>query len=146
LACIGYWKRLILPKNKQINKELTAQFEELAEQFELNSDRLRHNPAWQQRLQDIIEFLPNHVTADLITRMQKLTQDQAANTYAFAQLYGLTNAEEKLLVSLAAGLSVPDHAKKMGISVNTGRVHMQRILDKTAASGQLYLMKMLHKH
>lgn len=134
-----------MPKDKRTDEELTAQFTELAEQFELNNDRLRHNPAWQQRLQDIIAFLPNHVTTDLIARMQKASQDQAANTHAFAQLYGLTNAEEKLLVSLAAGLSVPGHAKKLGISVNTGRVHMQRILDKTFANGQLDLMKMLHK-
>lgn len=134
-----------MPKDKRTHAEMATQFVELVKQFESTDDFLIDNPGWQERLQEITAFLPDELMADLTNRLQIGASDQFANTEAFSRIYGLTKAETKLLTSLVAGLSVPDHAKKLGISVNTGRVHMQRILDKTAASGQLDLMKMLHK-
>lgn len=135
-----------MPKDKPTDEDLALQFMEMADHLELTDERLADYPQWQDRIKEIIAFLPDGVASDLVGRMQSYARDHSVDTQSFAKLHGLTKAEEKLLTSLAAGLSVPDHAKKLDISVNTGRVHMQRILDKTAASGQLDLIKMLHKH
>lgn len=135
-----------MPKDKRTHEELAAQFTQLVEQSGLSGDQLSDNPAWQKRLQEITAFLPEDLTRNLIDRMQMAVEGGISNVAAFSRIHGLTKAEVKLLTSLSAGLTAADHAKKMGISVNTGRVHMQRILDKTAAKGQLDLIKMLNKH
>ncbi len=145
-----------MPKDKPTHEDITTEdtttedmateFVELVKHFALSDDFLSDNSVWPERLQEIATFLPKELTSDLVDRMRTIAHEQSADIEAFSRIHDLTKAEEKLLISLAAGLSVPAHSKKLGISVNTGRVHMQRILDKTAASGQLDLMKMLHKH
>lgn len=101
-------------------------------------------PAWLERVEQIAQYLPREQLDALLHRLDHAKGIDFTDVQGFATSHNLTEAEEKLLSSLASGLSVPEHAKKMDISVNTGRVHMQNILNKTGAAGQLDLMRMLH--
>ncbi len=122
-----------------------ARFIELADQTGIAGEPLGENQAWQERIKKIIDFLPEQTVSGLVKHMQTTLNKPVTDTESFVKTHRLTPAETKLLLSLSNGISVPKHAKKLGISVNTGRVHMQRILDKTGANGQLDLIKMLHK-
>ncbi len=130
---------------KPTSQELSAKFIELADKIRIAEEPLAENKMWQDRMREIIDYLPPPIVSNLVERMQIAARDEYADTQYFAKIHGLTPAEEKLLISLSDGLTVPEHAKSLEISVNTGRVHMQRILDKTGASGQLDLIKMLNK-
>ena len=135
---------LVVAKKTHIDKTLSERSVKLANKLALIGEPLTDNPHWQKRLREIMDFLPEDTVAGLVARMENVAGEKSAQLKNFAELYGLTPAEIKLLASLSDGLSVPEHAAKMGISVNTGRVHMQRILDKTSTSGQLDLMKSFH--
>ena len=120
-------------------------FAKLAERFDFANMASEDGAHMQARLKEIAEFLPDDVVRDMNSKMEKMLPQAGVNVQDFADMHGLTKAETKLLNSLAQGRSVPEHAKHVSISVNTGRVHMQRILDKTGAASQLQLMKMLHQ-
>lgn len=130
---------------KTTTPELFSEFIKLAKKTGIARESLEKNHIWHKRIEEVVDYLPAQTVSDLIERMQITVGDQNALTKNFAETHSLTPAEEKLLISLSEGLSVPDHAKTLAISVNTGRVHMQNILDKTGANGQLDLMRMLHK-
>lgn len=130
---------------KPTSQELSTKFIELADKISLAEEPLAENKIWQDRMREVIDHLPSPIVSNLVERMQIAARDECADTQYFAKIHGLTPAEEKLLISLSDGLTVPEHANNLGIAVNTGRVHMQRILDKTSASGQLDLIKMLNK-
>ncbi len=129
---------------KLTSSELSSRFINLAENIGLVEEPLDKNLLWKNRLSEIINYMPEQLAIDLVDQMQTAIDNPHADAVTFAKLHNLTPAEEKLLTSLVEGHSVPHHAKNLGISVNTGRVHMQRILDKTGANGQLDLIRMLH--
>ncbi|GGC98995.1 helix-turn-helix transcriptional regulator [Aquisalinus flavus] len=114
-----------------------------AQLFEFDGERLGDVPVWQERMRDIARQLPPDLVKGLTERMRHAAPGELTDYHAFSERYGLTVSEKKLLVSLAGGFSVPDHARRTGISVNTARVHMQNLLDKTGAGGQVDLIKML---
>nr|GGH93857.1 hypothetical protein GCM10011355_06680 [Aquisalinus luteolus] len=114
-----------------------------AQLFEFDGERLGDVPIWQQRMREIAQHLPEETVKALTDRMRHAAPGELTDYHAFSQRYNLTVSEKKLLVSLAGGFSVPDHARRTGISVNTARVHMQNLLDKTGAGGQVDLIKML---
>ena len=117
---------------------------EYLDQFKVNGQSISDEPAWLERVDEISAFLPEHIMSGILGRLRSARGEQIADIPGFSKAFGLTPAEEKLLNSLAQGRSVPEHAELLRISVNTARVHMQRVLDKTAASGQLDLIRLLH--
>lgn len=88
------------------------------------------------------------LTPDLRSRMGQTLQlhadrgDIALET--FKAHFKISAAEGALLQSLIDGTTVVDHAKQADISVNTARTQMRSLLEKTAASGQLDLVRMYH--
>jgi len=104
------------------------------------------DPAWSDRIAEIIDHLPDDRLEPILARLRTSVGEDLIDIGGFSKAYGLTPAEQKLLDSLFMGRSVPDHAAYYSISVNTGRVHMQRVLDKTGASGQLDLIRLLYAH
>ncbi len=56
---------------------------------------------------------------------------------------GLSRREAELAVLLGEGKSVPEAAAAMKISVNTARVHLAHIFEKTGASNQGDLLRLL---
>jgi DNA-binding CsgD family transcriptional regulator len=59
------------------------------------------------------------------------------------QLHGLTPAEARLLAALARGDSLQDYADMAGISINTVKVHLRRVLDKTDCRRQSDLVRLV---
>jgi DNA-binding CsgD family transcriptional regulator len=62
---------------------------------------------------------------------------------AFAKLYGLTDAELRVLLAMAPGLGVREAAEILGISEATAKTHLQHIYAKTFTSKQTELMHLL---
>jgi DNA-binding CsgD family transcriptional regulator len=60
-----------------------------------------------------------------------------------AQIYDLTHAESRLAEHLIQGESLVDAAERLGVSHNTARTHLQRIYEKTGASHQGELVRLL---
>jgi DNA-binding CsgD family transcriptional regulator len=59
------------------------------------------------------------------------------------QLHGFTPAESAVTVLLLEGASVREVSERLGITWNTARTHVQRILGKTNARTQADLIRML---
>jgi DNA-binding CsgD family transcriptional regulator len=57
--------------------------------------------------------------------------------------YGLTGAETRLCRALLEGLSVSAHAERNGITVDTARSHLKRVLAKTGTDRQAGLVALL---
>jgi DNA-binding CsgD family transcriptional regulator len=61
---------------------------------------------------------------------------------AFAELYGLTRSELRVLLAMAPGLSVREAADTLGISEATAKTHLQHIYSKTNTSKRAELMQL----
>ena len=61
---------------------------------------------------------------------------------AFAELYGLTRSELRVLLAMAPGLSVKEAAEMLAIGENTAKTHLQHIHSKTGTSKQTELMRL----
>ena len=61
---------------------------------------------------------------------------------AFAQLYGLTGSELRVLLAMAPGLGVKEAAEMLGIGENTAKTHLQHIHSKTGTSKQTELIRL----
>ena len=59
------------------------------------------------------------------------------------ELYDLTQAEARLALLLARGLSVRDAGERLGIRITTARTHHQRIIHKTDTRRQSELVALL---
>ena len=62
---------------------------------------------------------------------------------AFAQLYGLTKSELRVLLAMSPDLSLKQVAKTLGIGETTAKTHLQHIYAKTNTSRQSELIHLL---
>ncbi len=65
---------------------------------------------------------------------------------AFATLYGLTAAEQKVLEHIAEGQPPQQTADELGVSVTTVKTHLQKLFAKTNTGRQADLIQLLSKH
>ena len=63
---------------------------------------------------------------------------------AFGKLYRLTDAELRVVLAMAPGLSVKEAATLLGIGEVTARTHLQHVYAKTGASKQTELLNLLN--
>ena len=61
---------------------------------------------------------------------------------AFAELYGLTRGELRVLLAMAPGLNVREAADTLGIGETTAKTHLQHIYAKTNTSKRAELMQL----
>ena len=61
---------------------------------------------------------------------------------AFAELYGLTKSELRVLLAMAPGLCVKEAAEVLGISESTTKTHLKHIHSKTGTSKQTELIRL----
>lgn len=108
--------------------------------FDLDQD-----PAQLARVREIVSHLPDRTVVDVASRLRTAGHAQQTDIKAFTDRHGITPAEQRLLASLVAGLSVVDHAREQRISVNTARTHMRRLIEKTGSRGQLDLLRKFHR-
>ena len=64
---------------------------------------------------------------------------------AFAELYGLTSAERKVLEHVAEGQPPQETADRLGISLTTVKTHLQKIFAKTNTGRQADLINLVAK-
>jgi DNA-binding NarL/FixJ family response regulator len=98
-------------------------------------------PEWLGRLEEILPQLDPKIVVGFAKAVEET--DPRSHIPQFAALHGLTPAETKLLNGLSHGQTVADYAKEQNISVNTARVHKQRILEKCAVRSQIGLLEKL---
>lgn len=106
---------------------------------------LDYDPSELARMNQIFECLPDQTVFDLSKRLKSVIAEKEPDFLAFSEAFGISPAERKLLESLVEGLTVVAHAETAGISVNTARTHMRRLLEKTGTSGQLDLISLAHR-
>jgi DNA-binding CsgD family transcriptional regulator len=106
---------------------------------------LDYDPSELARMNQIFEYLPDQTVFDLSKRLKSVIAEKEPDFTAFSEAFGISPAECKLLESLVEGLTVVAHAERAGISVNTARTHMRRLLEKTGTSGQLDLIRLAHR-
>lgn len=106
---------------------------------------LDYHPSELARMNKIFEHLPDQTVLDLSRRLGSLMAEKLPDFKAFSDKYGISPAEQRLLESLVEGLTVVAHSEMAGISVNTARTHMRRLLEKTGSNGQLDLLRKLHQ-
>ncbi|MGV6800793.1 MAG: helix-turn-helix transcriptional regulator [bacterium] len=124
--------------------ELPKQIHDNLRHFSVNGQPILQEPLWQERIKEIIEYLPDKVVEGAISRLQQVQGTYLPDIENFSTAFKLTRAETKLLLSLADGKNVREHAQTHKISANTGRVHMQHILEKTGTNSQIELLQLLH--
>jgi DNA-binding CsgD family transcriptional regulator/PAS domain-containing protein len=61
---------------------------------------------------------------------------------AFAELYGLTRSELRVLLAMTPGLCVKEAAETLGISESTAKTHLKHIHSKTGTSKQTELIRL----
>jgi DNA-binding CsgD family transcriptional regulator len=59
------------------------------------------------------------------------------------ELHGLTPAEARLALELLQGHRLTEAARRLGISRNTAKTHLQRVFEKTGVTRQSELMRLL---
>ena len=62
---------------------------------------------------------------------------------ALANRYRLTSAEVRVVIAAVEFGGVPEVARMLGISESTVKTHLQRVFDKTGASRQADLVKLV---
>jgi DNA-binding CsgD family transcriptional regulator len=60
-----------------------------------------------------------------------------------AAVYGLSPAQVKIAALVAEGLTLPEIATRMGVTVNTARTHLDRVFDKVGVRTQPALVRVL---
>lgn len=103
-----------------------------------------YDPEELLRMSQIFDHLADQTVLDVSRRLTSVVAQKGPDFMAFSEMFGISPAEQKLLESLAEGLTVVAHASREGISVNTARTHMRRLLDKTGSRGQLDLIRKAH--
>jgi DNA-binding CsgD family transcriptional regulator len=57
--------------------------------------------------------------------------------------YGLTQAEARVALAAAAGISIPDIASQLALSHNTVKTHLRKVFAKTATNRQAELVRLM---
>jgi DNA-binding CsgD family transcriptional regulator len=57
--------------------------------------------------------------------------------------YGLTQAEAKVAIAAASGITIPDMASQLALSQNTIKTHLRKVFAKTATNRQTELVRLM---
>ena len=117
----------------------------LLKNVSIDGMELSEYDSWESRIASILAGLSDEDIAGMTSRLSASLGHTDATIELFAREHGLTPAEQLLLESISEGLSVPEHADRQNIAVNTARVHMQRVLEKTGARRQTDLLRLLYR-
>lgn len=126
--------------NDSKDADRRGEIPELTKKLGILDQYVGEDPKITARLEDILAQLPENLVTNLHSRMTNQLQIARAGYDRFASEHGISKAEKRLLDSLVNGMTVVQHAEANGISVNTARTHMRRLLDKTGSKGQLDLV------
>lgn len=134
-------------KDQNSDEDRVAEIEDITSRLDkvwLGGVSIQSEPLWVERAKEILAWLPDSLRQEITEALDRATApDPVFDPDSFSEQHGLTPAETRLLTSLADGATVSEHAAANEISVNTARVHMQRVLEKTGARRQADLVRML---
>ena len=77
--------------------------------------------------------------------VQDPSEGAPPHTPAFAALYGLSGAEERVLEHLARGQTPQESADELGISLATAKTHLQKLFAKTGTRRQAALVQLFER-
>jgi DNA-binding CsgD family transcriptional regulator len=60
--------------------------------------------------------------------------------------FGLTPAELRVALLTCEGIGLVEVARRLGVSINTARTHLQRVFDKTGTRRQADLVRLIARH
>ena len=75
--------------------------------------------------------------------VQAVGELQPLSGEVLGKLYGLTQAETRLIGLLATDLTLEEAAASLGVARTTARTHLRHIFDKTGTKRQSELMKLV---
>jgi DNA-binding CsgD family transcriptional regulator/PAS domain-containing protein len=84
-----------------------------------------------------------HARAELLVLVSVPQSQRSVTAHQLMQLFSLTHAEARLAHALARGWSVDEYAKVQGLGLPTVRTQVRSVLDKTGATRQQDLVRML---
>jgi DNA-binding CsgD family transcriptional regulator len=99
-----------------------------------------------------VEFLPlppasgvrrEDDRAALVALIHDTERTLRLRTGLLRDLYGLTPAEAKLAIAVAAGATLREYAERRRISVGTTRYQMKQVLGKTGCRRQTDLVRLI---
>ena len=94
------------------------------------------DPEQQARVHQILSHFGDEMREDLVYRIASEESLNFIKIKRFCEKHELTSAEQKVVESLCAGLSLAQHAESHFISPNTARTHLQRVREKVGVSRQ----------
>ncbi len=74
--------------------------------------------------------------------IRELSRPSAISSEFFARCYGATNAERRLLETLAEGMTVTEAGQALKVSLNTVKSHLKSLFAKTGTNRQAELMRL----
>lgn len=130
------------PAGKRPDRNIARQhFVQFAKSFSIIDADFKSEPAIIDRIGELIDQMPDHTLSGLIARMELWATPQSIVMDDFCATYHISPAEARLLAALVNGGRIATHAESEGISINTARTHMRRLLEKTGSSGQVDLVR-----
>lgn len=128
--------------------DITARFDaerallEMARSTGLLDPGGHEDPLLLARAKQIIGGLPDDHLHSFLQRLAGIALSTNSTKAEFCRRYSISSAEQSLLESFISGSSVTEHAKAKGISVNTARTHMRRLIEKTGTKNQVDLIRL----
>lgn len=91
-----------------------------------------------------LEDGPIHfASAPVLVSVTDLDSEVSAPEDELRLLFNLTQAEARLAAAVFEGLTLPEAAERFGVSVNTTRFQLARVFEKTGATRQAELVKLM---
>ncbi len=136
---------MVSPSNREQSKPFAEALAALATAFERGSpathDLALQRPAAEQPVVLRFALLPRNGVAARIAIHVDPPGAGADGLSRLSRALGLTTAEARLLGELAAGASLAEIAERHAVSVNTLRVHLHRLFQKTGTHRQSELVR-----
>lgn len=81
----------------------------------------------------------------LMVFVSALDERPGVGQWELQALFGLSKQESALALLLAESVALREAADRLGISYNTCRVHLRRVLEKTGTHSQMQLVRLFHR-
>lgn len=104
------------------------------------------NEMAMQRLETILAQLDESLIEEFFPPTDRQGPGLAGLISGLAEQYGLTPAEQRVLINLCNGLKLKEQAEQAGVSHNTLRSQTQRLLEKTGTHSQSELISLVFRH
>lgn len=110
-----------------------------------NSERCVKAMAWIYPIFGSAQIANSKRGLKVAVAIRDLTSSNRPCLDLFANCYGLTKTEKKLLSELADAKTLAEASRTLDISINTTKTHLNRIFGKTGVNRQVDLIALVEK-